>query len=82
MEGAKLKSLKDERPFEEMWNLSWYKKGSPTHMIHYSFHFFKEGERERSYGFKRGVGEGGERFQASRTLILSKYYFPLLILSS
>ena len=48
MEGTKLKILKDERPLEEMWNLSWYKKGSPTHMIHYSFHFFKEGGRERS----------------------------------
>ena len=47
MEGAKLQFSKDKGALEKMWNLSCYKKGYPTHMTDYSFHFSREREKER-----------------------------------
>ena len=42
---AKLQILKDEGVLGKIWNLSYYKKGSPTHMTHSSFTFFKGREK-------------------------------------
>ena len=44
---AKLQFLRDEGTLEQMWNLSYYKKGCPTYMTPSSFHFFsKKGDKE------------------------------------
>ena len=45
--GVVLQFLKDEGAFGKMWNLSLYKKGSPTLKTHSSFHFSIERERKR-----------------------------------
>ena len=78
--GVVLQFLKDEGALEQMWDLSLYKKGSPTHISHSSFQFFsREKERGREEG--ASVSKGG-RFQVLKTSISSKYLFSLLIFGS